>query len=194
MGIGSLRDGLERGEGAKLVGLGDSLTYGWMVSRGYYDRFVDWLEDRFGGAVLESRNEGVPGDTSRGGLYRLERIMTRSPDLVVVQFGINDLWCSVPVSAFETNLREIVARIGDGGAIAVLVTSCPLPDDSSRPHADPYFDAIRAVAQRARAPIADTERAWRESAALDSMRLGDGVHPDDRGHELMASALRALFE
>lgn len=185
---------LERGDGTSLVGLGDSLTHGWMVSRGYYDRFAGWLEERFGGAVLESRNEGVPGDTSRGGLYRLGGIMARSPDLVVVQFGINDLWCSVPVSAFAANLREIVARIGDGGAIAVLVTSCPLPDESSRPHADPYFDAIRAVAQRARAPIADTERAWRESAALDSMRLGDGVHPDDRGHELMASALRALFE
>ena len=69
-----------------LAGLGDSLTYGWEVSRGFFDRFVDALEDHHPKAHVQRINAGVPGDMAPQGLGRLDRVLEQHPDVVFVQF------------------------------------------------------------------------------------------------------------
>jgi acyl-CoA thioesterase-1 len=189
---------LEEGGAVVIAGLGDSLTYGWMVRRGFFDRFVDGLERRFERAEIARIGAGIPGDTAAGGLRRADHVLDRSPDVIVVQFALNDAFAGFGPEQFEQNLEQIVAAAIDAGVVPVLATSCPLMMEAEQRLADRYYGRIRDLSERLGAPLADLERSWLEQtgpvAQRDDLFLSDGVHPTDEGHQLMADGLLALFE
>ncbi len=196
LGLKNIIEALESGRDVSVAGVGDSLTFGWMVSQGYFDWFCDVLQRRFTGGVLRRINAGVPGDTVQGGLRRLGAVLERNPQVVVVQFGINDMASGVEVERFEDDLDTLVSRVEGSGALAVLVTSCPvLGPDGERIEA--YYDAVRRVADARGVPLADIDLYWREkehsAQGSRSWHLADGVHPSDEGHKLMAECLLTLF-
>jgi lysophospholipase L1-like esterase len=188
---------LEEGGVVVVAGLGDSLTYGWMVRRGFFDRFVDDLEQRFAGARIDRVNAGVPGDTARGGLRRIAPVLGRSPDLMVVQFALNDAYSLIDPDSFEETIELIARAAIDAGVVPVLATSCPLVVEAEQRMADRFYDRIRGVARALEVPLADLERSWLAVtgpvAQRDDLFLADGVHPTDEGHQLMADGLSALF-
>lgn len=193
-GIPFIVERLRLGSEVRIAGLGDSLTYGWMVERGFFDRFVDALARQFPSAKIDRRNHGIPGDTSDGGLSRLDEVLAWRPHLVVVEFGLNDCFLSVP-SGEVGRLQSLLARrIQEAGGMPVLCTSCPLLDADEMKIVSPYYQAIRDAAQAAGALLADLERAWRETAPVtEEYFLEDGIHPSDRGHEIMSRGLFSLF-
>ena len=58
---------LKSGEDVKIVAIGDSLTYGWQVSKGYLDFLKEMLRKRYPKAAFQIVNKGIPGDTASGG-------------------------------------------------------------------------------------------------------------------------------
>jgi acyl-CoA thioesterase-1 len=188
---------LGAGVRATIAGLGDSLTYGWMVRRGFFDRGLDALEERFSAASLERVNAGVPGDTARGGLARLDRVLSRSPDVVVVQFALNDAFAGFSPAEFSQSLRAIAARAVEQDSVPVLATSSPLLVAAEQQLADSFYGAIRAIGRELDVPLADLERHWlatRDPALPpDELFQADGVHPTDEGHQLMADGLVELL-
>ncbi len=191
----SLIDKISSGEEVRIAGLGDSLTYGWMVERGFFDRFVDALERRFSGAKISRQNHGIPGDTSEGGLARLAEILSWRPDVVIVEFGLNDCFLSVPSGEVGRVQALLARRIQEAGGTPVLCTSCPLLDAGEMKIVEPYYQAIRDAAQAAKIALADLDRAWREVAPVTAEYfLEDGIHPSDRGHEVMSRGLSSLFK
>mgnify|MGYP001594590110 FL=1 len=61
---------LKSGEDVKIVAIGDSLTHGWLVSKGYLDFLKEMLRKRYPGSSFQLVNKGIPGDTASGGLDR----------------------------------------------------------------------------------------------------------------------------
>ena len=182
----------------KLVGLGDSLTYGWMVGQGFFSRCCDMLEDAHPRGRLERVGAGIPGDTADGGLSRLTGLLDRNPDVVTVQFGLNDCFNGYSMEQFRAYLEQIAHRILEARAVCVLATSCPLQREADQRMADPVYETIRETAQATGAVLADLERGWLAQAKNDprapSLYQADGVHPTDRGHGLMAQALFETLE
>ena len=89
---------LSSGQAFQLAALGDSLTSGWMVQKGYLDYLAEMLESNYPNTQITIANFGLPGDTARGGLFRLQRrIIKDTPDAVLIQFGINDLYSDISV-------------------------------------------------------------------------------------------------
>ena len=186
-------DELEGGSDVIVAGLGDSLTQGWMVTRSFFDLFVDGLEARFCRGSIRRINAGVPGDTAAGGLERVNRIVEHSPDLVVIQFGLNDLFCGVSVERFEESVRGIAARVRESGAVPLLATSCPLALKGDQEKASLFYDVIREIGTEPGAALADIDEYWRDRSAVEHLLMEDGVHPSDEGHRLMAQGVLALF-
>ena len=184
---------LEEGASVIVVGLGDSLTQGWIVTRGFFDLFVDGLEARFPRGSVRRINAGVPGDTARGGLKRVDRIVGQSPDLVLIQFGLNDLFCGVSVGRFEESVRGIAERVQESGAVPLLATSCPLALKDDQEKASPYYDVIRGIGGERGYALADIDEYWRDRSAVEHLLTEDGIHPSDEGHRLMAQGVLALF-
>jgi acyl-CoA thioesterase-1 len=185
---------LGRGERISIAGLGDSLTAGWMVPRGFFDQFIDILAETYQTAAVVGMNAGVPGDTAEGGLARIGGILDESPDVVTIQFGINDMYMGIPVASFERSIRAVVVAVQSTGSLPILVTSCPMRSERDRKAIVPYYEAIAEAGRDLKAPVADTASFW--LAHMESwagLLQADGVHPTFAGHRLMAHGLASLF-
>lgn len=146
----ALVERMMRSEELLVVGLGDSLTYGWEVERGFFDRFVDMLGDRYPNARIRRHNAGIPGDTADGGLARLGRVLDLKPDLVIVQFALNDAFSGVDPRDFEGSMQSIAARVLELPAAVILVTSCALEREHDAAIVRPFYDAIIRVEHSSR--------------------------------------------
>lgn len=167
--------------------LGDSITFGQHLA----ERDA-WPSVLAGLSGWETIGRGVCGDTTRLALERLHRdALSLAPDVLVVQFGLNDCnrWDTdhglprVSVEAFEANLAEIVAKARAAQVQTVcLVTLTPSTRQSlDRPHR--YSAAVRKVAYR-RALLFDAAEAIRHEHLLD------GVHLNQAGHAAFAKGVQ----
>jgi acyl-CoA thioesterase-1 len=190
-----LKKSLKAGSSVTLAGLGDSLTQGWMVKKGFFDRFCDLLTGKFPRAKLRRINAGIPGDTAAGGLYRLDSLIAQSPDWVVVQFALNDCYCGIDVTEFESNMESISRKLLENKIHPILATSCPVLDSAFLEAADLFYSAIAEVGDRLSVPVARLDEYWKQNqpARGDSLFQWDGVHPTDAGHALMAEGLLKLI-
>jgi lysophospholipase L1-like esterase len=184
-----------KGDRLIITGLGDSLTYGWMVRRGFFDRCVDALGGRFPNAAISRINAGVPGDTAPGGFLRAASALAGKPDAIAIQFGLNDCYSGVTPGEYDAAIRRIADLAVRAGALPILVTSPPTELAGGPEAMDPYYGALRALAAERSFPLADIDAAWRALPAgrASAMYLDDGVHPSDEGHAFMAEVLLATL-
>ena len=189
----SLHEALMAGNRITIGGLGDSLTYGWEVRTGFFDRFIDKLKGKFSPDRIVGINSGVPGNTARQGVARLSAVMQHSPQLVVVQFGLNDMYQDVKVEDFMAALAMIVKGVKKGDALPLLVTSTPLFWPEGARLSSVFYDGIQRVAAECNVPCARLDQYWQEQQNISEEHpkwvYPDGVHPTDEGHEVMAEGL-----
>ena len=178
-----------------IAGLGDSLTYGWMVRRGFFDRCVDALSGRFPDVAISRINAGVPGDTAPGGFLRAAGVLAARPLAIAIQFGLNDCYSGVSPGEYDAAVRRIADLAVRAGALPILVTSCPTDLDGGPAAMDPYYGALRSLAAERSFPLADIDAAWRAlpPARAGALYLEDGVHPSDDGHAFMADVAFTAF-
>jgi lysophospholipase L1-like esterase len=190
---------LENGSAVTIVGLGDSLTYGWMAGKGYFERFEEMLHGRYQNCVLAVINSGIPGDTAHGGLYRLDTdVIMRSPDAVLVQFGLNDAFTGCPIEQFTKNIQAMIDRISrETNAEIVLLTSVCLMDPGLGNIINEFYNVLDELAEKNNLPIAKVHEYWcrkiEEGILFRNLIQFDGVHPNDLGHRLMAEAVMGVF-
>ena len=189
-----LKTSLEAGSTITIAGLGDSLTQGWMVKKGFFDRFCDRLAETYPRAKIHRINAGIPGDTAAGGLYRLDGLISQSPDWVVIQFALNDCYSGVDVSEFESSIESIAKKLLKKEINPILATSCPVMDSGFMEATDLFYSAIAEVGQRLSVPVARLDEYWTKNqpARPEALFQWDGVHPTDAGHTLMAEGLLKL--
>ena len=110
-------------EPVRIVCIGDSITGVYYHSgglRAYPEMLHIALQKLRPKASITVRNAGISGDTSRGGLARLERdVLAHKPHLVTIMFGMNDL-VRAPAAGFIGNMRQIIQRCRAAGAEVVL--------------------------------------------------------------------------
>jgi acyl-CoA thioesterase-1 len=179
----------------KVVCLGDSLTagLGLVESQAYpslLQRKVD--EDELGFEVV---NAGVSGDTTAGGLRRLEWALQGDVKVLVVALGGNDALRGLSVAEMRQNLSTIVERARNRGVIVVLA-GMQAPPNYGPEYTAAFRQAFIDVAREHRTPFIPF---LLEGVAGDpELNQRDGIHPNARGAELMAetvwNALRPALE
>jgi len=104
-----------------IVAFGDSATYGWLIPRknAYPAQLQAVLRKK--GYDVVVKNEGVPGDTTRGALHRFDAAIGPGSDIAIVEFGTNDLRMHVPAKRMRANLAEIVRSLRKRGIEVLLV-------------------------------------------------------------------------
>ncbi len=127
-------------EPVQVVALGDSLTagYGLAEGEGFVPQLQDWLKANGSDAVVA--NAGVSGDTTAGGLARLDWALTPEADAVIVTLGGNDMLRGLPPSEARANLDGILAKAQARG-LPVLLVGMQAPGNWG-PEYKTEFDAI----------------------------------------------------
>ncbi|KAB2951082.1 MAG: arylesterase [Thermoanaerobaculia bacterium] len=174
-----------------VVFLGDSLTaaFGLDEAEGFPPRVASELERR--GLPVRAINAGVSGDTSAGGLERLDWLLAQRPDVVVIELGANDGLRGQPLEAIEANLAAIVERSRAAGA-HVVVAGMRIPTN----YGPEYGAGFAAIYPRlARRPGVTLIPFLLEGvAARPELNLPDGIHPNARGYEIVARTVADALE
>lgn len=201
---------------ATLVVFGDSTT-AEDPALAVYGRLLEQALNAERPGAVRVVNAGVRGNTTAMAAQRfVPDVLAVAPDLVVIQFGINDatidVWKKPPetqprvaLAAYRANLAGFVAEVRARGARVILMTPNPLSwtprlfelygHPPYNPH-DPeglnfnltrYAAAVRELAAEAQVPLVDV---WLEHQAERTETLvDDGMHPNARGHALVARLL-----
>jgi acyl-CoA thioesterase I len=166
-----------------IVALGDSLTAGLGVAAD--EAYPALLEARLRVAGFDYRvvNAGVSGDTSAGGVRRLDWVLRARPDVAIVALGANDGLRGLPVTALRDNLTTIVRRLRDAGA-QVLLVGMRLPPNYGEAYAGAFADTFRSVAQRT--AVAFLPFLLEGVAAQPRLNQPDGLHPNAAGQRVIA--------
>ena len=182
----------------RIVCIGDSITGVYYHSgsvRAYPEMLQIALQKLHPKANISVRNAGISGDTSKGGLARLEHdVLVHKPHLVTVMFGMNDL-VRVPVADFIANMKQILERCRAAGAEVVLCTQNGIVDSPQRPVTKlaEYSQAIRELAKAESLGLADCHTAFEAVQARDplgwNLLLSDAIHPNMDGHKLFAETI-----
>jgi len=178
-----------------VVFLGDSLTAGLGLAE---DRAFPALVARQLGDEMPVRvvNAGVSGDTTSGGLRRLDWLLRQDPDLLVVELGANDALRGQSVEGIEKNLRAIVGRAREAG-VPVLLVGLRIPPSYGAEYAESFRAIYPAIARDLDVPLVPF--LLEGVAGHPDLNQPDGIHPTAEGHQVVAETvgpwvLRALGE
>jgi len=182
-------------DNARIVVLGDSLSAGrGLPESEAFPAVVERLL-REEGFPVEVINAGVSGDTSAGGVARLDWVLRSKPDILVVELGGNDALRGQPLESTERNLREIVERGRSFGA-QVLLLGMDIPTSYGSEYTSGFAELYRRIA--AEQQITLVAGFVREVGLDPTLLQPDGLHPTAEGHRRLARvilpALRETLE
>lgn len=206
-----------------VVCFGDSTT----AARGELKIYSEILREELPrrGQAVQVINAGVGGNHSQLARARFETdVLAHHPDVVVIQFGINDaavdVWKVPPaseprvaLSTYERNLRHFVQVLKMSEVKVVLMTPNPLrwtpkllqmygkpPYEPREPHGfntqlKAYAEAVRVIARSEHVPLVDVYERFERYGEVEAQSVADllldGMHPNARGHRLIADGLLA---
>jgi acyl-CoA thioesterase I len=165
-------------DACRIAVLGDSLAtaYGLAVEEG----FPAQLERRLRAAGYECAvvDAGVGGDTTAGGLARLDWALADRPSHVIVELGGNDGLRALPPEQMEQNLDAIVSRLRNDG-VAVLLAGMRAPPNLGQAYGEAFEAVFARVAERHDVPLYPF---FLEGVAGDPrLNQPDGIHPTAEG-------------
>ena len=166
-----------------VVFLGDSLTagYGLGGEQAYPALVEKRLEEE--GIPVKVLNAGVSGDTTAGGLARLDWLLSQKPDVIVVGLGGNDGLRGLPLEQAEHNLREIVRRAKAAGA-RVLLLGMQIPPNYGPEYARGFSDMYPSLAKEMDVPLVPF--LLEGVGGVADLNQDDGLHPTAKGQEKVA--------
>lgn len=181
-----------------ITALGDSLTYGWLVNRGYLDFLNEMLHEKYPDLKISIKNLGVPGDTARDGLRRINDVTRENPDLCIIQFALNDAFTGITPQGFRKNIEQIVLKIRSSTSSDILLlTSVPVNSPYENMVAEAFYREIIGCGEDSGIPVAKVHEYWKSKInggiKHSSLVQGDGVHPLENGYRLMAEAVMELL-
>jgi acyl-CoA thioesterase-1 len=169
-----------------VVALGDSLTAGLGVAaEEAWPALVD-ARLRREGYPYRVVNAGVSGDTTAGGLRRVDWVLRSRPEVAVVALGANDGLRGLGTEAMEANLLAIVDRLRAGG-VRVLVVGMEVPPNYGAAYARAFRGVFVDVARRTGAALMPF---LLDGVAADPrLNQADGIHPNAAGHRAIAERI-----
>lgn len=185
------------GERPRVVVLGDSLAAGFGLDP--TEAFPALLQQQVDAAGLKFTvvNAGVSGDTSAGGLRRVDWLLRRPVDVLVLELGGNDGLRGIPVSATRSNLQAIVDRTRQKYPQAdVVVAGMQMPSNMGPEYNEPFARIFPELAATNRAALVPF--LLEGVGGKPELNLPDLIHPTAEGQRMVATnvwkVLRPVLE
>lgn len=161
-----------------VLALGDSLTAGYGLPP--HQSFPAQLQAALRTQGVDARviNGGVSGDTSAGGLARLDWLLADKPDLVIVELGANDGLRGLDPAATRDNLDRVIAQIEAAGA-HVLLAGMRAPPNLGREYGQAFASLYAELAERHGTAFYPF---FLDGVVADpALNQTDGIHPTGEG-------------
>ncbi len=184
---------LAPGERPAIVFLGTSLTAGFGLPES--EAFPALIQSRVDAAGLDYRviNAGVSGDTSAGGLRRLDWFLRLPIAVLVLELGANDMLRGQPPDAIEGNLAAILERTREAHpGVRFVVAGMRAAPNLGRDYALAFDAVYPRIAERF--DTAFVPFLLEDVVARSALNQADGIHPTAEGHALIAERVWRTLE
>ena len=172
---------------------GDSLTAGYGLSpdQAFPALIGKMLNDK--GIETKIINAGLSGETSAGGLSRIDWVLRQPIDVFVLELGPNDGLRGLPLEQTEQNLQSIIDKVKTKYPKARIVIAGMMVPPNMGPE---YSQKFKAIFPRLAAKNNATLIPFllENVAGIESLNLGDRIHPNVEGHKIVADNIIKTIE
>lgn len=170
-----------------IVVLGDSISAGYGLKTG--NGWVSLLQEKINqeNQPYQIYNESISGDTTAGGLARINQALTQhKPELVLLELGANDGLRGLSPKQMKLNLAEIVNRSHKSGA-KVLLLSMRIPPNYGKRYVDMFYNIYPQLAKEMKIPFVPF--ILEDVALVKELMQKDGLHPNAKAQPLIADKI-----
>ena len=170
----------------KIAVLGDSLAAGYGVTpeQAFPARLEALLKAR--GRKVTVLNQGVSGDTTAGGLDRIDWMLADKPDIVLVELGGNDALRGLDPATTEKNLAAIVEKL-QAAHVTVWLAGMMAPRNLGSDYVTAFDGLYKRIADKYKVPLYPFIL---DGVAQDpALNQADGLHPNPKGAQIVADRL-----
>lgn len=178
---------------ANILFFGNSLTAGYGLDPA--QAFPALIQEKIAarGWPMQVINAGLSGDTTAGGLRRLNWVLRRPIDVLVLELGANDGLRGLPVAEARQNLQAIIDRTRDSyPQVRIVLAGMQVPSNLGRDYVHSFqamFPALATANQAALIPF-----LLAGVGGNPALNLPDGIHPTAEGHKRIAENVWQVLE
>ncbi|MDM5147795.1 arylesterase [Candidatus Persebacteraceae bacterium Df01] len=167
-----------------ITAFGDSLAAGYGLKKN--EGFVPVLQAhlREQGLPVKVINAAIAGDTTSDALARVDWMLEDKPDIVIVEFGANDMFRGIPIALTQKNFDAIIRRIQQTGA-HVLLAGMFAPNNYGEKYKSNFKDLYKKLSVKYDVPLYPF---FLFGVALQqALNLPDGIHPNADGVKIIVN-------
>jgi len=171
---------------------GDSLTAGYGLST--EEAFPAQVEKKLNknDKVARVVNGGLSGETSAGGLTRLDWVIRQHIDIFVLELGANDGLRGLPLEQTEKNLQQIIDKVkAKFPGVKIVVAGMMVPPNMGPEYTTKFRKIFPELAKKNNATLIPF---LQDVAGNEKLNLGDGIHPNPEGHKIVAENVAKIIE
>lgn len=182
---------LASAEPQRIVAFGDSLSAGYELpeNEGFSKQLEAALKAKGYDVLVE--NAGVSGDTSTGGLERLDWSVADGTALVILQLGANDALRGIDPSLTRSNMDAMIKRLKDR-KINVVLAGMLAPPNMGEAYSKPFNAIYPELAAQYQLPLYPFFMDG--VITKPELKLGDGLHPNGKGVAVIVSGILPTIE
>ena len=169
-----------------IIFFGDSLTAGYGLSTEQaFPRIVE-KELNNNGFDYEVINAGLSGETTAGGLSRIDWILRKEVNIFILELGANDALRGLPLDQTKTNLQEIIDKVKAKYPDAkIVIAGMMAPPNLGKEYTTEFKRIFTSIAKENKASLIPF--LLNGVAGDTSLNLPDGIHPNVEGHKIVAN-------
>ena len=172
---------------------GDSLTAGYGLSP--EEAFPALVEKGLvkKGKPVKVTNAGLSGETSAGGLSRIDWILRAPIDIFILELGANDGLRGLPLEQTRKNLQAIIDKVkGKYPKVKIVVTGMMVPPNLGKAYTDEFQKIFPELAKKNNATLIPF--LLQDVAGHEKLNQADGIHPNIEGHKIVAGTVLKVVE
>lgn len=172
---------------------GDSLTAGYGLSP--EEAFPALVEQKLNKTenVATVVNAGLSGETSAGGLTRLNWVIRQPIDIFVLELGANDGLRGLPLEQTKKNLQQIIDRVkAKYPDVKIVIAGMMVPPNMGLEYTTKFRKIFPDLAAKNKATLIPF--LLQDVAGNEKLNLGDGIHPNPEGHRIVAENVAKVIE
>jgi acyl-CoA thioesterase-1 len=173
--------------------LGDSITagYGLDISQAYPALIQQKIDAK--SWPFKVVNAGQSGDTTAGGLNRIDWLLRSRIDVLFLELGANDGLRGLPADTIQKNLQAIIDRVKTKYPDAqIVIAGMKMPPNMGQSYSKQFESVFVSVAKKNNAPLIPF--ILEGVGGVRDLNLPDGMHPTVRGHQIVATNVWKALE
>jgi acyl-CoA thioesterase I len=171
---------------------GDSLTAGYGLSP--EEAFPAIVEQKLAknGKAAKVVNAGLSGETSAGGVSRIDWILKQPVDIFILELGANDGLRGLPIDQTSKNLQTIIDKVrSKNPKVKVVIAGMMVPPNLGADYTGKFQKVFPELARKNNATLIPF--LLQDVAGNEKLNLSDGIHPNPQGHKIVAeNVLKAI--